>query len=102
MFRAKPTPIRYEQSILCYVLGSAGRFGRCGLGRSEWSHPALQASFANELIRRRKIYPAIFAQHFNRGLQLRLDADYRPKGVSKRQATQAVLWAQELLTAIIK
>jgi len=73
-----------------------------GLSRSEWSHPALQASFANELIRRRKIYPAIFAQHFNRGLQLRLDADYRPKGVSKRQATQAVLWAQELLAAIIK
>ena len=73
-----------------------------GLSRSEWSHPALQASFANELIRRRKIYPAIFAQHFNRGLQLRLDADYRPKGVSKRQATQAVLWAQELLIAIVK
>jgi hypothetical protein len=74
-----------------------------GLSRSEWSHPALQASFANELIRRRKIYPALFGQHFNRGLQLRLDADYRPKGVSKRQATQVVLWAcQELLAAIIK
>ena len=73
-----------------------------GLSRSEWSHPAPQASFVNELIRRRKIYPALFGQHFNRGLQLRLDADYRPKGVSKRQATQSVLWAQELLAAIMK
>jgi hypothetical protein len=102
MFRAKPIPLRHEPSILRHVLGGAGCFGRRGIRRSEWSHPALQASFANELIRRRKIYPALFGQHFNRGLQLRLDADYRPKGVSKRQATQAVLWAQELLAAIMK
>lgn len=73
-----------------------------GLSRSEWSHPALQAFFVNELIRRRKIYPAVFGQHFNRALQLRLDADYRLKGVSKRLATQAVLWAQEFVAAIIK
>ena len=73
-----------------------------GLSRSEWSHPALQASFVNELTRRRKIYPAVFGQHFNRALQLRLDADYRLKGASKRQATQAVLWAQEFVAAIIE
>ena len=73
---------------------------RAGMGRSEWSHPALQASFVNELIRRCKLYPALLGQHFNRALQLRLDADYRPKGISQRQAAQAVRWAQEFVTAL--
>lgn len=71
-----------------------------GVQRSEWSHPALQASFVNELIRRRKLYPALLGQHFNRVLQLRLDADYRPKGISQRQAIQAVRWAQAFVTAL--
>ena len=73
-----------------------------GVKRLEWSHAALQASFVNELIRRRKSFPAIFGQHFNRALQLRLDADYRLKGVSQRQATQSVFWAREIISAIIK
>jgi len=64
-----------------------------GVRRSEWSHPALQASFVNELIRRRKRYTALLGPRFNRVLQLRLDADYRLKGVSQKQATQAVGWA---------
>lgn len=71
-----------------------------GVRRSEWSHPALQVSFVNELIRRRKRYPALLGQHFIRALQLRLDADYRLKGVSQKQATQAVRWAQEFVAAI--
>ncbi len=73
---------------------------RVGVVRSEWSHPALQASFVNELIRRRKLYPALFGQHFNRALQLRLDADYRPKGISQNQATRAVRWAHEFVIAL--
>ncbi len=73
---------------------------RVGIRRAEWSHPALQASFANELIRRRKQYPALLGPYFNRALQLRLDADYRLKGVSQKQATQAVRWAQEFVTAL--
>lgn len=72
-----------------------------GVKRSEWSHAALQASFVNELVRRRKSFAAVFGQHFNRALQLRLDADYRLKGVSQRQATQSVSWAREFVSAII-
>ena len=71
-----------------------------GIQRSEWSHSALQAFFVTELIRRRKRYPALFGQHFNRALQLRLDADYRFKGVSQSQATQAVRWTEEFVAAI--
>jgi uncharacterized protein len=73
---------------------------RVGIRHAEWSHPALQASFVNELIRRRKRYPALLGPYFNRALQLRLDADYRLKGVSQKQATQAVRWAQEFVTAL--
>jgi uncharacterized protein (UPF0332 family) len=85
-----------------YAMFWAAQFAlaQAGMGRSEWSHPALQASFVNELIRRRKLYSALLGQHFNRALQLRLDADYRPKGISQRQAAQAVRWAQEFVTAL--
>ena len=72
-----------------------------GIQRTEWSHSGLQASFVTELIRRRKHYPAMFGQHFNRVLQLRLDADYRFKGVSHIQATRAVRLAEEFASAII-
>ena len=75
---------------------------RVGIRRTEWSHPALQASFVNELIRRRKRYPALLGPYFNRALQLRLDADYRTKGVSLKQATQIVRWAREFVTVITK
>ncbi len=71
-----------------------------GITRSEWRHAALQASFVNELIRRRKRYPALLGQHLNRALQLRLDADYRRKGVSQNQATQVVRWAQEFMATL--
>jgi len=71
-----------------------------GIRRAEWSHPGLQASFVTELIRRRKRYPAMFGQRFNRVLQLRLDADYRFKGVSHIQATHAVRLAEEFVAAI--
>ena len=73
-----------------------------GIQRLEWSHPALQASFVNELIRRRKLHSAFLGPYFNRALQLRLDADYRLKGVSQKQATQAVRWAQEFVAALGK
>src|SRR4029453_17860537 len=71
-----------------------------GIQRAEWSHSGLQASFVTELIRRRKHYPAMLGQHFNRILQLRLDADYLLKGVSHIQATRAVHLAEEFGAAI--
>lgn len=71
-----------------------------GIRRSEWSHPALQAAFVGELIRRRKSYPALLGQHLNRALQLRLDADYQVQGVSLQQVTRAVHWAQQFVATI--
>ena len=72
-----------------------------GVTRSEWSHPHLQSTFAIELVQRRKRYPNHFGSHFYEIFQLRLDADYRWKGVSRRKATRAVGWAREFVTTII-
>ena len=72
-----------------------------GVRRSEWSHTDLRATFATELVKRRKRYPNRFGSHLNETLRLRLEADYRWKGVSRRQATRAVGWAREFVTTII-
>ena len=69
--------------------------------REGWSHSNLQSTFATELVKRRKRYPNHFGSYFNEVLQLRLDADYRLKGISSRKATRAVGWAREFVTTII-
>ena len=85
-----------------YAMFWAAQAALAGVGvrRTEWSHTALLASFASDLIRRRKVYPAVLGQHFNRAMQLRLDADYRLAGVSLNQAAKVVRWAEQFVTAI--
>lgn len=61
-----------------------------GLTRPTWSHSALQAAFATELIQRRKIYPAAFRDHLASGLKVRQAADYGHAGVSQK-ITQRLL-----------
>src|SRR3989442_9261491 len=57
-----------------------------GLQRDAWSHAALQATFTNEMIHRRKIYPRHLADYLNRGLFWRNIADYGDGAISQRQA----------------
>jgi len=73
-----------------------------GLMRAEWTHGALQATFANELTRRRKIYSAFLARDLNVVQDLRHTADYRDSDVSKRQATRALAKAHEFVAQIRK
>ena len=72
-----------------------------GVKRAEWSHPSLQSTFATELVRRRKRYPNRFGSHFNEALRLRIEADYRWGGISRKNVTRAVGWAREFVTTII-
>lgn len=72
-----------------------------GVRRSKWNHSDLQSTFATELVKRRKRYPNHFGSHFNETLRLRIEADYRRKGISRKNATQAVGWAREFVTTII-
>lgn len=70
------------------------------VARAEWSHRALQAAFVAELIHRRKLYPAAFAEYLSSGLHLRELADYSAEGVSRRVAQRLVRRAGALLAAV--
>lgn len=74
--------------------------GHVGLRRAEWPHGGLQAAFANELTRRRKLLPSHLAENFNATLRLRQTADYREVEVSRHQATLALAWAEEFLRRV--
>lgn len=71
-----------------------------GILRTEWTHAGLQATFANELTRRRKLYSAFLARDMNVVQDLRLTADYRDHDVSRRQAKRALAKASEFVGQI--
>ena len=73
-----------------------------GFRRKEWSHPGLQATFSNELVQRKKLYPALFSRYINRALELRIIADYREISISQRQSAQAAQWAEEIFQQVKK
>lgn len=73
-----------------------------GLVRAEWTHGGLQATFANELTRRRKRYSTFLARDLNVVQDLRHTAAYREIDVSKRQATRALTKAREFVGQIQK
>jgi uncharacterized protein (UPF0332 family) len=69
-----------------------------GLVRSEWSHKALHASFNQELIHRRKLYPRELRDYLTSALTVRQAADYGEAGISmriaQRQVRRAVTFVQ--------
>jgi uncharacterized protein (UPF0332 family) len=71
-----------------------------GLLRTEWTHAGLQATFANELTRRRKLYSAFLTRDINVVQDLRHTADYRDSNVSRRQAARALAKANEFVGQI--
>jgi uncharacterized protein (UPF0332 family) len=73
-----------------------------GILRTEWTHAGLQATFANELTRRQKLYSAFLARDINVVQELRHTADYRDSSVSRRQATRALAKASEFVGQIKK
>jgi len=73
-----------------------------GFLRAEWTHAGLQATFANELTRRRKLYSAFLIRDMNVVLDLRHTADYRDNDVSARQASRALAKANEFVSQIRK
>jgi uncharacterized protein (UPF0332 family) len=72
------------------------------IGRTEWTHSALQAAFVTELIRHRKRYPGAFAEYLSSGLHFRQLADYSAGGVSRRVAQRMVRRAATLVAAVEK
>jgi uncharacterized protein (UPF0332 family) len=72
-----------------------------GIIRAEWTHGGLQATFANELTRRRKLYSPFLARDLNI-VQVRHTADYRESDVSKRQASRALTKARDFVGQVRK
>ena len=73
-----------------------------GFVRAEWTHGGLQATFANELTRRRKRYRFVLARNLNVLQDLRHTADYRASNISERQAKRALGKAREFVSEIKK
>lgn len=66
----------------------------------EWSHSFVQASFAGELIARRKRYPSELRDSLSRLLFLRHLGDYQAQSVTETQAGRAVRRAEGFVEAI--
>ena len=73
-----------------------------GLTRGEWTHGGSQASLANELTRRRKLYSSFLARDLNVVQDLRHTADYRETDVSRRQAVRALEKARGFIAQVRK
>lgn len=68
--------------------------------RRTWSHEALQAAFARELIARRKIYPTGLGSVLLRNRELRLTADYETRVVTQAQASHALSRSRQFVEAV--
>ena len=71
-----------------------------GFHRDAWSHAALHATFTNELIHRRKIYPRPLAEYLSRALFWRNMADYGEAEISQRRAKQLVAWTTTFVVKV--
>ncbi len=68
--------------------------------RATWGHDQLQATFARELINRRKVYPSSLRDALPRVYLLREAADYTHDMVSEAQAARALQRTRIFLQAI--
>jgi uncharacterized protein (UPF0332 family) len=71
-----------------------------GVGRAQWSHPALQATFTTELIYRRRLYSRPLRDHLSIGLGVRHTADYEADGVSSTVVNRMVRRAATFVSAV--
>ncbi len=71
-----------------------------GFHRDVWGHAALQATFTNELIHRRKIYPRQLTEHLSRALFWRNIADYGDEEIGQRRAKGLFEWAKAFVAKV--
>lgn len=67
---------------------------------AEWKHGALQATFAGELITRRKLYPGDLRSVLLCNHELRQTADYQRHAVTQTQPARAVDRAEPFVAAV--
>ncbi|MCP4112779.1 MAG: HEPN domain-containing protein [Desulfobacteraceae bacterium] len=73
-----------------------------GFKRDRIDHGAVQADFAQRLIKRKKVYPNKFKSYLSDMQAVRDQADYSAKDVSKRLASAQLTQAKQLTEIIRK
>jgi uncharacterized protein len=87
-----------------YAMFQAARtaLAAVGIDRAQWSHGALHATFATELIRRRKVYPLSLVHALTEAMERRHMADYSDTQISRRRATRTVNAAEDFVSRVME
>ncbi|MBI4596600.1 MAG: HEPN domain-containing protein [Candidatus Tectomicrobia bacterium] len=99
-FEAKYYNSSANRSYYAMFQAAEVALSKAGFAREEWSHAGLQAAFAGELTKRRKVYTPLMAQHLYSALELRLIADYRTRTINEKEARSALRWAEDFIVKI--
>lgn len=70
---------------------------RAGIMRPRWMHDDVQATFAGQLVARRKLYPSDMRRVLSDLSAIRLRADYEPRSVSRATAESCVRLAERFI-----
>lgn len=70
--------------------------------KADWSHRFVMDRFSVTLIKRRKLLPPRYRGALDVLFDKRVDADYRPDTVSKRDARSGLKTAQEIVDAVTR
>lgn len=68
--------------------------------RGHWRHQTIHAQFVEQLINRRRRYPASLRTVLTENMKLRQEADYETDGVTQKKATRALRRSRDLVEAI--
>ncbi|NUO79898.1 HEPN domain-containing protein [candidate division KSB1 bacterium] len=71
-----------------------------GIKNTKNAHKWVQATFNTELIKRRKIFSSKLRSYLLDMLSVRNDADYSQDALSKKEASQQLIKAEEMVAAI--
>ena len=71
-----------------------------GIGRPRWYHDDVQALFASELTRRRKLYGADMRDTIYDLYEVRITADYKQEAPSRRRVERAIREANAFVKAV--
>jgi uncharacterized protein (UPF0332 family) len=69
--------------------------------RKIWKHEAIQAQIAM-LIRRKKVLPSLHKRTLPTLLITRLEADYKPQSITKREAKRSLQTATDFVRLVLK
>ncbi len=86
----------FQAAIAALIRAGFGPSGSDG----EWRHAPVQALFSQQLVNRRKIYPASLQMVLERGALIRATADYQETSVGRTEAVRWLRRSREFVEAV--